>query len=216
MIAPGSAAPALLCVLLALPAPVSVTAQTVSLEDLTAEIDAQAAQLDGFRALLTDPDPARAIAAMRAMLLSGDEVLVNLALDAGLTSSNGVMRKTALESFIAARPNLVASAELAEEGGDAAAFAQWMAANDYAMSNPTTGYIPISVPPYLEDARCYAVDQACRVRVAGGDLSVLLGIDWYQNWAGLELVEGGRLAGSVLSYGGPVSLSVDLLGAADQ
>ena len=203
---------ALMCLPLAFP----VAAHAISLSELTAQIDADASEITGFRALLTDPDPSRALAAMRAMLQSEDEVLVNLALEAGLNSSNGVMRKVALESFIMARPNLVAEAKLVEDGGNAERFENWMNQSAFAMTSPTTGYITISVPPFLAELNCFGIKDDCAVKVAGDNLSVFLGPRLDRNWGALVLTDGGKLVGSVLSYGGPVELKVDLLGGADQ
>jgi hypothetical protein len=202
----------LACLPLALPVPASA----LTLAELTAQVDAETTEITGFRALLTDPDPSRALAAMRAMLLSGDPVLVNLALEAGLSSSNGVMRKIAIENYIAGQPNLVAEAKLVDDGGNASDFANWMRANDYAMSSSTTGYIDISVPPFIKEQNCYGYKDKCYVKVAGDTLSVLLGLDWNSNWGAFELRDGGKLIGSVLTTGGPVELTVDLLGTADQ
>lgn len=186
-------------------------AQSVSLEELRAQVAEEAGSLAGFRDLLTDPDPNQAIAAMRVMMASGDPVLHNLALEAGLSSGNGVMRKVALEAFIASGPTLQADAALEQtEEADIARFQAFMEANG-ALSGETTGKLTIDVGPQIEDKGCYGRGSSCSVWYTGDGLS----FEMARYRGALRLDEGGMLVGSYGGpriSGGPVTLRVPLLG----
>lgn len=187
-------------------------AQSVSLEELRAQVAAEADELAGFRDLLTNPDPNQAIAAMRVMMASGDPILHNLALEAGLSSGNGVMRKVALEAFMATAPTLQAEATLEQiENADTAKFQSFMETNG-ALSGETTGKLTIEVGPPIEDEGCYRRPRSpCSVWYTGDGISFTMA----RNRGALRLDEGGMLVGSFGGLGvsgGPVALRIPLLG----
>ncbi|QUJ76968.1 hypothetical protein KDD17_02645 [Sulfitobacter albidus] len=83
-----------------------VSAQTLTVEELRAQIDARVEQMNPYAELLNDPDPERSMAAMQIMLESGDDVLKDMALEFGLLSPNPSVRRTAFEAYLATGPNL--------------------------------------------------------------------------------------------------------------
>lgn len=199
-------------------------AQSVSLEELTARLDARADELSGFRRLLADPNPDRALGAMTLMMETGDPVLINLALEAGLSSAQPVMRKTALDAFIATRPTLFTRAEL-QTGEEARLdyFKNFVEHAGGSLASETTAIIPLPTGPWDAEKRCFVMsggkDGSCHARIGGDGVAYLLnaGRSGYEAWAGFELGEDGQLVGSAsASYsGGPVTLTVDLLGGAE-
>lgn len=191
----------------------------MTLEELSDAVDAETAEITGFRTLLTDPDPNRAMAAMRAMLASDEPLLVNLALEVGLTAVNPVMRQVALESYIASQPTLLAKAELIGDEADPQAFAGWMEAVG-SLTGERSGQVTFPIGPYDETAQCYkgVGRTTCIARVASGALALTVvgGNTSITGEAGLDLVEGGQLKGfvSAQTSGGPVALTIDLIGPA--
>ena len=81
-------------------------AQSISVEDLRAQIDERLTGLNEYEALLQDPDPARSMAAMEIMIGSGDPALERMALDHGLYSPNPAVRAAALTAFFGTMPVL--------------------------------------------------------------------------------------------------------------
>ncbi|TMV12540.1 hypothetical protein [Arenibacterium halophilum] len=69
-------------------------------------MEEQAATLNPYASLLNDPDPARSLAAMQILMESGDEALVNIALEFGLLSADTNVQKLALDSYLATEPVL--------------------------------------------------------------------------------------------------------------
>lgn len=187
----------------------SVQAQRLSLADLSAAVESDAAELAGFRSALADPDPNRALAAMRILMASGEPLLVNLALEAGLSALDGVMRKSAFEAYIASRPTLLAHAEI--EGDFGEKFRGWIERLGGSAASETTGTLTLAIGPWDDASRCYlGPRQTCQARIADGQLSYAT--DY--GTVGLALGEGGILSGSVSHSlsGGPVSIRVPLLG----
>ena len=83
-----------------------VSAQTLSIDDLRAQIDTRVEEMNPYAELLNDPDPARSMAAMEIMLEQGDETLKRMALEFGLLSPNPQVRRAAFEAYLATKPNL--------------------------------------------------------------------------------------------------------------
>jgi hypothetical protein len=185
-------------------------AQGLTLSDLSAAVDVDASEIAGFRAALADPDPNRALAAMRILMASGEPLLVNLALEAGLSAPDGVMRKSAFEAYVATRPTLLAHAEIDGDFGEK--FRSWIELSGGSVASETTGTLTLAIGPWDEDQRCYlrAAQDTCQTRVADGQLSDVMSY----GIIGLVLGEGGTLTGSVSHErsGGPVSIRVPLLG----
>lgn len=84
----------------------SLAAQTLTVEELRAQIDKRLTTLDPYQELLADPDPARSLAAMEIMLESGDKVLMDMAIDFGLLSNSPVVRRMAFEAHLATGPSI--------------------------------------------------------------------------------------------------------------
>lgn len=91
--------------------PLSVSAQNLSVTDITSQIDTMQAGNNDYRALLNDPDPERARLAMKIMLEQGDAELQRIALDHGLYSTDPSVRRVALEGFLSSKPILTIRAD---------------------------------------------------------------------------------------------------------
>lgn len=81
-------------------------AQSLSVEELRAKIDARVAAMNPYQELLADPDPARSMAAIEIMLESQDPVLMRMAIEFGLLSNAGAVRRVALEAYLKQGPTL--------------------------------------------------------------------------------------------------------------
>ena len=79
-------------------------AQSLTPEELRAQIDQRVQTLNPYAELLNDPDPARSLAAMQIMMESGDPELERMAREFGLLSPNPQVQRAALEAFLATGP----------------------------------------------------------------------------------------------------------------
>ena len=97
---------ALLCLTLASPS--IGAAQSLSVADLQKHIDAEVRKENDneYIALLNDPDPKRAQAAMKVMMASGDKELRRMAIEFGLYSADPKIQRQAILGVLDAKPNL--------------------------------------------------------------------------------------------------------------
>ena len=195
-------------VMMTLAAPAA--AQTTA-ADILAALEAPTNELQQLTAVLEGPDEEKALVAMRLMLGSGDPAMERLALRAGLSSTSGVVRGVALESFLKSRPTLTAYAVGQD---DAAEGVQVWLQSVGAISADAAGSFPIAIGPYIEDENCFGSAQRpteCYNRVGGTELSFYIG----QSWGVARLNESGELVGSISNRGyktGPIAVTIPLLG----
>ncbi|MCQ0971984.1 hypothetical protein MLD63_16295 [Paracoccus sp. TK19116] len=82
----------------------SAYAQSMSVEDLRAMVDEEMNKGNEYAEVLNDPDPARAQAAMKIMLNSGDPELVKIALEYGLFSADRAVQVEAVRAYFSTMP----------------------------------------------------------------------------------------------------------------
>lgn len=137
----------------------SVNAQSLSVADISAQIDQQLADLNPYAELLNDPDPARAMAALEIMLDSGDENLVHMALEFGLLSPNAQVQRTALEAFLSTRPVLTVSFDGSKV--DRNNFSGRMSGNHKATVDvDSVAYMQANISGFDEENDCYTQTNA--------------------------------------------------------
>ena len=83
-----------------------VAAQSLSVEDIRAQIEAERAAPNPYEELLADPDPVVARRAMEIMIESGDPELLGLALEFGVYSPQPEVRHQALGAWLASNPRI--------------------------------------------------------------------------------------------------------------
>jgi hypothetical protein len=176
-------------------------AQSLSIDDLRAQIDQKVGAQNEFQALLSDPDPARAMAAMEIMMASGDAALMRMAVETGVFSTNPAVRATALKAFLGAKPTVTAFLTL----GDAYDTSQrnWVNGQVARMGGSVTpenvAFFSLRVGDYDAEQDCYMNGdprQGCLFRV--NDQVVSLRI--FDVWNGFALDEAGELVGAVTPY----------------
>jgi hypothetical protein len=176
-------------------------AQSLSIDDLRAQIDQKVGAQNEFQALLSDPDPARAMAAMEIMMASGDAALMRMAVETGIFSSNPAVRATALKAFLGAKPTVTAFLTL----GDAYDTSQrnWVNGQIARMNGSVTpedvAFFSLRVGDYDAEQDCYMNGdprQGCLFRVTDQVVSLRI----FDVWNGLALDEAGELVGAVTPY----------------
>jgi hypothetical protein len=176
-------------------------AQSISVEELRAQIDQRVGETNEYQALLTDPNPARAIAAMEIMMGSGDASLQRMAVEFGIFSTNPSVRAAALKAYLDARPTLSVFMTIGE------AFEPNQRNYVHNLINRLGGtagegqeaFLSIPVGPYDSERGCYVYgtdERECLMRVNDQVASFrLLNI-----WSALTMTETGELVGAATPY----------------
>ena len=180
----------------------TATAQepTLSIEELNAQIDARVSNLNPYRALLNDPDPARSIAAMEIMLGSGDAALERMATEFGVLSSEPQVRRIAVEKLLSLKPVLVV--KLDGSVTEDRSFAQIITSSlDGAVSPDGIGAVKVPLGEFDVGKGCYVWlndNKYCAVSVSGDGIFVE-----YRNSlsASFSAIEAGEYQGFAKIYG---------------
>jgi hypothetical protein len=169
-------------------------AQSLSVEDIRSLVDQRVAGLDQYRALLNDPDAARASAAMEIMMAAEDPDLRRMALEFGLYSPAPVVRRTALDAFLATGPTLTVQVALPAGAPVPGAYRSDLSDYSGTISEAGIGFFPLSVGSRDDSQQCFlnADGGACLVRISDAGTAILLWNTWWQ----LALDDQGRLTGS--------------------
>lgn len=198
---------------LALGLPGSAPAAPLTLDQLKARIDAEMSKGDEYAQLLNDPDPARAQAAMRVMLESGDPEMRRIALQYGVFSPDPVVRGEAVQAFFEGKPVVQVHMDGARAEADTLQrvldFRLGVALNPEA-----EGVWMGKLTEIAPDGTCYKVTgwpPGCLFRAVGGTLQ-LQSTDarWYE----VKMTDDGHLRSVVTLKGngndsaGPVTLSI--------
>ena len=132
----------------------SALAQSLTPEQILEMVNERVAKLNPYKELLSDPDPERSLAALEIMMESGDKVLMRMALEYGLLSTQPTVKRAALESFIKTQPTLIV--ELDGSGVKAESFRKRIKSSHFGnVSADLTGYWRIPVGEYNEPEQCF-------------------------------------------------------------
>ncbi|MFE3839550.1 hypothetical protein [Pseudogemmobacter sonorensis] len=175
-------------------APLGVQAQSLSAQDILAQVDKKVATGNEYQALLADPDPARALAAMQIMLASGDAELMRIALNAGLYSPNPTVQRTAVEAFIKAGPVLNIYVD-GSAASDPDRFTEiFMRYYNGTVNDRKLGFISMKVGEYNKARSCYQLDiNYCLFRISDDGISLFI----WDKWNILRVNDQGEIAGLV-------------------
>lgn len=157
--------------------PAAASAQSLSVEDLQKQIDAEMTKGSEYGELLNDPDPRRALAAMKVMMASGDPELVKVAADYGLYSANEAVRAEALKGFLATKPRVDVYFTEAGSQGDFPRVMQGL----YSSIPNAEGVVATTlvVGEYDAKADCYALgNRACALQIRPEAIRISLDSVW--------------------------------------
>lgn len=196
----------------------AIQAQSISVEDLKAQIDARVGGLNEYQELLNDPDPNRSMAAMELMMASGDETLVNMAKNYGIFSPNPAVREAALNGYFASGPVL----EMLFDGSnldDSTDMTRVLGPINGSVSGTGIGYVSVKLGSYDAKNQCYTanvlsrtfLENGCFLRNSENGVAIFL----WETWWRLTLNDEGALKGSGrASYNGrsinglPISIQI--------
>ena len=173
--------------------PLDLPAQTLSAADIKAQVDQKVAGLNEYQMLLNDPDPQRAMAAMRIMLDSKDPDLVRMALSYGIFSPNPAVRRTALEAFLASGPALRVTVD-GSGANDPKDFAYFVKSLGGTIDEKGMAFLSLLVGAFDAEQNCYllADTKGCVFRLSDAGQALML----WNTWWSLELGADGHLVGT--------------------
>lgn len=171
-------------------------AQSLSVDDLKAKIDAEMNKSNEYAELLNDPDPARAQMAMKMMLESGDPALVKIALEYGLYSPDASVRGQAVKAFFDSFPTveiLIDASSVRELGNIPRDISHKY---NSGLNAENKAIIIRSIIGYDEKANCYTAeyehsgDIGCYFRIFDGQFQFY---SINRNWFQMSLTDAGVL-----------------------
>ena len=161
-------------------------AQRPSLEEMRARMEQEVSEIGAYRDLLADPDPTRSLAAMKTMLESGDPELQAVALEYGLFSPSPIVRRRALEGFLASGPVLdvlmETPAELPSSSSMTGAYLDALKAREGSIDPQKGGaYVGLRIGGHDPEKGCMveAGGSDCVARVTAGGLSIRPWTEWW-------------------------------------
>ncbi|MGH1446999.1 MAG: hypothetical protein ACRBBO_13245 [Cognatishimia sp.] len=190
----------------------AASTQSLSVADLQAQIDAELDKGNEYAVLLNDPDPARALKAMELMLESGDDVLVEVALDYGIFSPDKNVRNLAIKSFLDTSPRL----EIQFDGKKAdRTDLEKVMSGWYGLSPNEDGFASttLDIEGYDNDGNCYFMNHriansGCLLRIVGEALQYRSSD---QKWYEMEFLDTGSLTTtSIQNYNANAEVKVTI------
>lgn len=172
----------------------AVCAQATTAADIAAMVDEKMSGIDEYAALLSDPDPERALAAMQIMIGLDDPQISRMALQHGLTSTSPAVRKAALTGFFDGGPNIGIYLDGSKlEQND---FPIYVTRAGGSVDGNAIGYLTYKVGPYDAENSCYDYipnPAYCLIKVTEDSVSVQL----WGKWSSMRLNADGVLEGAV-------------------
>lgn len=131
-------------------------AQTLTPEEILAQIEAKVSAQNPYQALLNDPDPSRSLAAMEVMIESGDPKLVQMAVEFGMLSSNPQVRRTALHGIMSTQPvlTLVMDGTEIESGNFDNTIQRYLTGS---VSSENVGFATVGFGAWKPEESCYVL-----------------------------------------------------------
>ena len=192
----------------------AAAAQSV-LDGIEAKIEGRADELRRAEELLSNPDPNIRVAAMEAMIASGDPVFLRKAKEVGLFSDDPQLREAAIKATLDAGGAFRAEFAIPDDK-EVTAIHDWLRTFRGSWSEDgSTGYFSFVVGDFSEEKSCWLWHDSpnCIFRLAGGEVAT---VDWAFNINGaavMRLDDSGALTGAFLvnGRGKPVSIRIPLL-----
>ncbi len=183
----------------------------VSLDELDEAMNARDDEMSAFRERLNDPEPNRALAAMRLLIEQGDSDQRQMAIEHGLSSTDPEIRVAAVGAILQSRPILV-SRWYPADGEISNNFRNRVVQREGTISVDNTARVPLYVGKRFDDANCWLINgaaemsQNCLFRLNAGEISY-----WIDSaWTEMSIDTAGRLVGSPMIGGVRTEVVVDL------
>ncbi|MCG8273869.1 HEAT repeat domain-containing protein [Aquamicrobium sp. NLF2-7] len=186
----------------------AAAAQSV-LDEIEASIDGRASELERVEKLLSDSDPKRRIAAMEAILKTGDPAFVRKAREVGLFSADPQLRQIAVKAiFDAGGPFRIDTAPPTKDSTNIIEFVVNHSGSVDANGGGTIQFVLTG--DYSAEHRCWTNRRGnCSLRQTGDVIHLT---DWTNGTGSFTLDDSGVLQGTLLyaRHGKPVDARIPL------
>lgn len=190
----------------ALVLPSLAQAQTLTVEELRAQIDARVEALNPYAELLNDPDPARSMAAMQIMVQSGDPVLEEMAIEFGILSSDREVQTEALFAFLSKISTVTVQLDGSEYLDQN--FSNLVRNNlRGAVGQDGMGFITFEIGQWDASRSCFGDQGSCIVTLNGNSVVFLTGQGRTDYFSGRSEINN---AGQLVGFGSIYALNSDL------
>jgi len=212
-----SLATLLTAILLCAPFGTSAQERMSALDAVLANIDVRTQELDRVDELLASEDPNRRLAAMEALLASGDPAFVERAAETGLFSEDVRLRETAIRAVLQTGGPFTLRLDLSATDDEQSMMLEWLGYSAGATSaDLAQGSVTFTVDPFDEKAKCWYLSSSSGSKHCGfvltGETVSLSG--WRYTAGSLTLDDAAILSGAVSNErrkGVPVPARIDLL-----
>lgn len=174
-----------------------------SLDEIEAALANRTTELDRVDKLLADQDRNRRVAAMEALLQSGNPVFVGRAKEVGLFSSDRELREAALKSVFDAGGPFRLLLSLAGRDEEKSHAMRWSTRFASVSDDGKTSSYSFGTSPYDEKAKCWKFQDNgnCAFYLSGLSVSLV----WPSGRGDLTLDADGALTGSFIVDGGTLA-----------
>lgn len=193
----------LLAILIATAAPV---AARVTLEDADKVMESRDAELQAFQDRLNDPDPEKALAILKLLIVQGDADQRRMAIRHGLHSTDSALRATTIRAIFDSEPTLVMKFKpVSDEPG--VYYTRAIKQAGGVLSEDNSSEVMRKITGYDEEHECWIYTSGtytpCFTRMRGEVVSVSFG----DSWGNYTLNDKGELEGQQ-SIGGNLAKAV--------
>jgi len=171
-------------------------AQSLSVEDIRAQIEAEQSQPNPYNELLADPDPTIARRAMEIMIESGDAVLRDIAIEFGVNSPDPEFRHLAMLAWFKSNPRMEI---VFQNNGSPDQNYRTVSRNWGSEPNSQGEFIWITqITGYDGERTCFRNSQGCLFRHTPNGAWILQA----GNWQEIAIDSQGQLSGAIAISGG--------------
>jgi hypothetical protein len=185
----------------------ALNAQSLTPEEIRAQIDAERAAPNPYADLLADPEPFVAVRAMEIMIESGDAELLQLAVEFGVNSPQPEVRHRALGAWLASNPRIEFLIENA--GSPVQQYASLMESlYDVAPNSRGQAIWIVTIAGFSETEECFTFNSGrqCLFRHTPNGTWIRKN----ETWQEIGLNDAGELVGTVVAGIGGVRATVRL------
>jgi len=188
-------------------------AQSLTPEQILAQIEERISAQNPYQILLNDPDPQRSLAAIEIMLGSGDQTLITMATEFGLLSPNPLVQRIALEGVLSTRPILTIRLDGSEiqEQNFVNTVLRFL---NGTVTPDNIGFVQFAIGEFDETAGCYLSRNGQRCLITVNADGVFISAYDPDNLRGRMVADGsGALTGFTTLYqtASPVPATISLL-----
>lgn len=136
----------------------AVISQALTPEEIERMLDAEAAEENPYAALLNDPDPKRSLGALRIMMESGDQELIDIAKEFGLLSSEARVREATFEYYLATEPRIAVEFDVSK-AETSNGFKGTISSNEGTITSEKMAFATWRVGKYDDAKGCYVWEE---------------------------------------------------------